>query len=91
MLHNEKLGLAAVIRYDKSVFPLLCEWKCMRAGEYALGLEPTTSGVVSRAETRENGMLTYLEPGQTREFNVSLELTEDEEIIEQLKNSAPRA
>ena len=36
-------------------------------------------------------MLTYLEPGQTREFNVSLELTEDEEIIEQLKKSAPRA
>lgn len=91
MLHNERLGLAAVIRYDKSVFPLLCEWKCMRAGEYALGLEPTTSGVISRAEARENGMLTYLEPGQTREFNVSLELTEDEEIIEQLKKSAPRA
>ena len=91
MLHNERMGMAAVIRSDKLVFPLLCEWKCMRAGEYALGLEPTTSGVVSRAEARENGMLTYLEPGQTREFNVSLELTEDEEIIEQLKKSAPRA
>ena len=77
MLHNEKLGIAGIVRYDKAVFPLLCEWKCMRAGEYALGLEPTTSGVVSRAETRANGMLTYIEPGETREFNVTIELTDD--------------
>ena len=77
MLHNEKLGLAAMVRYDKAVFPLLCEWKCMRAGEYALGLEPTTSSVVSRAESREKGLLTYLEPGESREFNVTIELIED--------------
>ena len=32
---------------------------------------------VNRAEARDNGMLTYLEPGQTREFNVTLELSDD--------------
>ena len=81
MLHNEKLGLAAMVRYDKAVFPLLCEWKCMRAGEYALGLEPTTSSVVNRAESREKGLLTYLEPGESREFNVTIELCEDKARI----------
>ena len=88
MLHNEKLGLAAMVRYDSKVFPLLCEWKCMRAGEYALGLEPTTSGVVNRAEARKNGDLTYLEPGETREFNVTIELTEDAARIDAFKARA---
>ena len=81
MLHNEKLGLAAMVRYDAMALPLLCEWKCMRAGEYALGLEPTTSSVVNRAESREKGLLTYLEPGEAREFNVTIELCEDKARI----------
>ena len=88
MIHNEKLGLAGIVRYDKAVFPLLCQWKCMRAGEYALGLEPTTSGVLSRADAKANGMLTYLEPGQTREFNVTIEISDDAERIEAFKARA---
>ena len=90
MLHNEKLGLAAMVRYDKAVFPMLCEWKCMRAGEYALGLEPTTSGVVNRSEARENGMLTSLEPGEKREFNVTIELSDDPARIDAFKARAHR-
>ena len=90
MIHNEKLGIAAMVRYDKAVFPMLCEWKCMRAGEYALGLEPTTSGVVNRAEARENGMLTWLEPGETREFNVTIELSDDAARIDSFKARAHR-
>ena len=88
MLHNEKLGLAAIIRFDQKVFPLMCQWKCMRAGEYALGLEPTTSGVVNRSEARELGNLTYLESGESREYNVSIELTEDPAVIEHYKSIA---
>lgn len=90
MLHNERLGMAAVVRYDKAVFPLLCEWKCMRAGEYALGLEPTTSGVVNRAEARENGLLTYLEPGESRTFDITLEFTDDPARIDAFKARAHR-
>ena len=91
MLHNEKLGLAAIVRFDQKVFPLMCEWKCMRAGEYALGLEPTTSGVTNRAEAREAGLLSYLEPGESREYNVSIELTEDKAVIEHYKAIAHKA
>lgn len=88
MLHNEKLGIAAIIRFDKDVLPFMCEWKCMRAGEYALGLEPTTSGVVNRSEARELGNLTYLEAGESREYNVSIELTDDAAVIEHYKSIA---
>ena len=90
MLHNEKLGLAAIIRFDQKVFPLMCQWKCMRAGEYALGLEPTTSGVVNRSEARELGNLTYLEAGESREYNVSIEFTDDMRVIDHYRAIAHR-
>ena len=91
MLHNEKLGIAAIVRFDKDVLPFMCEWKCMRAGEYALGLEPTTSGVVNRSVARELGDLTYLEAGEEREYNVSIEVTDDIAIIEHYKSIARKA
>ena len=91
MLHNEQLGIAAIVRFDKDVLPFMCEWKCMRAGEYALGLEPTTSGVVNRSEARELGNLTYLEPGESREYNVSIEMTDDPAVIEHYKSIAYKA
>ena len=88
MLHNEKLGIAAIVRFDKDVFPIMCEWKCMRAGEYALGLEPTTSATLNRSVAREKGWLTYLETGESREYNVSIELTDDPAVIEHYKKIA---
>lgn len=88
MLHNEKLGIAAIVRFDGTVLPLLCEWKCMRAGDYALGLEPTTSGVLNRSVARENGLLTFLEPGQTRDYILEIEFTDDPAVIEQYKAKA---
>ena len=88
MLHNEKLGMAAALRFDAKALPLLCEWKCMRAGEYVLGLEPTTSGVLSRPEARANGLLVTLEPGQVYETGFEMELTDDAAAIEEYKKMA---
>lgn len=81
MLHSEKLGVAAIVRFDGEKLPLLCEWKCMREGDYALGLEPTTSGVLGRAAARKDGSLTFLKPGESREFRLSIEFTGDTEVI----------
>lgn len=44
-LENRALGLAATVRYRSSECPLLCEWKLMAAGDYALGLEPAGPAV----------------------------------------------
>lgn len=82
MLHNARLGLAAVVRYDANQLPQLCQWKCMRAGEYVLGLEPTSAGVLSRLEARELGMVKTLEGGQKRAFDVTIEITQDQSVIE---------
>ena len=88
MLHNPKLGMASIVRYDDKVLPLLCQWKCMHAGDYALGLEPTAAGVLGRAAARAAGVLPTLAPGASREFNFSIELTDDEALIESYKAKA---
>lgn len=62
---NEKRKVAATIRFDAKQMPYMCEWKCMRAGDYALGIEPSVSGVLNRSLAKENGTLRYLEPGET--------------------------
>ena len=42
-LVNAKMGLRAGVRYDEKEMPALVEWKSMLAGDYALGIEPSTT------------------------------------------------
>ncbi len=86
MLHNEALGAAAILTWDAEALPLMCEWKCMMAGDYALGLEPTAAGVMGRAAVRAQGKMPMLAPGESRTFRFALEMTQDEARIGQHKN-----
>ena len=57
MLHNEKRGVAAIVRYRTDEIPFVCEWKNMMAGGYALGLEPVAGGSMDRAASEADGSL----------------------------------
>lgn len=81
MLHNEALGQACVVKFDGRALPLLCEWKCMREGDYALGLEPTTSGVMGRPAARRDGLLVTLSPGERRVYKLAFEFLDDPKAI----------
>ena len=81
MIHNEALGIAGIVSFDPKSFPLLCEWKCMMAGDYALGLEPTVAGVMGRANAREAGVLPILKPNESADYRVKLQFTTDEKVI----------
>ncbi len=72
---------AVIIHYDQNQCPILCEWKCMRAGDYALGLEPSTCGFWGVKEVEKKGLMRYIQPGQTCSYNFKIELTEDREVI----------
>lgn len=83
MVHNEALGIAAIVTFDAREMPLLCEWKCMMAGDYALGLEPTVAGVMGRVHAREQGMLPEIKPGEKKTYRFSIRFTDDRKIIDQ--------
>jgi len=39
---NPELGFGAEVRWSLGSLPVLAQWKCMRSGEYVLGIEPST-------------------------------------------------
>lgn len=73
-LVNPTLGLWLRVRYRKDTLPNLIQWKQMGQGAYVLGLEPANCGVEGRSVDRERGTLEYLEAGESREFQVEIEV-----------------
>lgn len=59
---NGALGIASSIRYEQAALPEFAQWKSMRAGDYALGLEPANNRLRGRAAERASGALPTLPP-----------------------------
>ena len=75
-LVNPTLGVWLRVRFRKESLPNLVQWKQMGQGAYVLGLEPANCGVEGRAKDRERGTLEFLEPDESREFEVEIEVGE---------------
>lgn len=54
-LHHPGLGITASLSYDAQALPVLTQWKSMKSGDYALGIEPGTSRIRGRKEELEDG------------------------------------
>ncbi len=85
-LHNEKLGLALSIEFNKNQLPWLTNWQHWGKGEYVTGLEPGTHPPIGQAKAREQGTLIELEPGESRTYNLSLEVMQNAEAIRTFLN-----
>ncbi|MCL2398140.1 MAG: aldose 1-epimerase family protein [Defluviitaleaceae bacterium] len=73
-LTNPKLNINAKIQYDRKQLPALAQWKCMRSGDYALGIEPGTSIIRGRAQELENGYDIKVPAFGTLEYGFTIEL-----------------
>jgi len=74
-------GIGVYVRYHKSQFPNLVEWKMMSEGVYVVGIEPANCHVEGRARERERGTLQFLEVGGRRHFETEIGvLTNQDEI-----------
>lgn len=81
---EEPWGVA--LRYDQGVFPNFFQWRYLDAGNYVLGLEPSTNGLGGRAGARENGELVILEPGETRTYEQELAVLVGSDECEAVRN-----
>jgi hypothetical protein len=70
---NNGQGLGVAWRYSKAEYPVLTEWKMMRAGFYAVGVEPGNCRVEGRVKERERGTLQMIAPREVRTFSIELE------------------
>ncbi len=76
-------GLGVEVSYRQAELSQFIQWKNMGATTYVCGLEPANCLVMGRAEERQRGTLEFLEPGQTKNYDVSITaLTSGPEIAE---------
>ena len=80
-LFNAKINLALAIRFKKAQLPWLTNWQHWGKGEYVTGLEPGTHQPVGQKEVKRRGEMTYLQPGESKEFNLELSLISEEQKL----------
>lgn len=89
-LINKKLELGAAIHFNKNQLFNFTQWKQMGEGDYVMGMEPCNCYVGGRKDATENGTLEYLEPGEIRNFDLTIELvsgaTEIDNFIKKINN-----
>ena len=65
-LHNEPLGVAVVMRFNKAQLPWLTNWQHWGEGEYVTGIEPGTNPPIGQAKARKEKTLVFLAPGEEK-------------------------
>jgi hypothetical protein len=68
-LVNDSLEIGFELTTRKDQFPCQYEWQNLQAGQYALGLEPSTNHVLGQGYAREKGELIWLEHGDERRYD----------------------
>lgn len=70
-LINRQLGLGFELEHDPTEFPNFFEWVNLRAGDYVVGLEPSTHHIEGEGAARQAGTLTWLEHGDERWYHTT--------------------
>lgn len=89
-LHNDRLRIAISLRFKKKQLPWLSNWQHWGQGEYVTGLEPGTHPPIGQARARKENSLLLIAPGESRSYNLELEVLNTESAInELLKKTKP--
>jgi hypothetical protein len=73
---DKTVPLSVTLGWSTLQLPRLVEWKMSGAGTHVLGIEPANCYVEGRAAERERGSLVVLEPGESRSYQLNLEIKE---------------
>lgn len=88
---NRRLGVGLAERFQRTQLPRQNTWWMMAEGFYVLGLEPTTNRDSGRWEARQRGELLTLAPGETRSYDLELEVLADSAAIDRAEEEVARA
>lgn len=81
---NKKLDTGIKLSFDANDFPCFTEWKMMGIRDYVLGIEPGTNYPDGRARAKKEDALHFLAPGESKEFEIEIEIFERYEMYETL-------
>jgi hypothetical protein len=81
-VYNPLLDLAVSIKFKKNQLPYLTNWQHWGLREYVTALEPGTNPPIGQKKARETNTLDFIEPGDTRNYDIDLEILNDIERIQ---------
>jgi hypothetical protein len=85
-LYNSKLGFAVLMRYPKLQLPWVSNWRHWAKGEYVTGIEPGTHPPIGQAKARQQKTLIMIEPGESRNYELDIDIVNDEKEIDRILN-----
>lgn len=68
-LVNDALQFGLQVQTRKDQFPCQYEWQNLQAGQYALGIEPSTHHVLGKPFARQRKEMIWLEHGEERRYD----------------------
>jgi hypothetical protein len=68
-LVNDRLGLGFEVTTRKEQFPCQYEWQNLQAGQYALGIEPSTNHVLGNQAARDRGEMIWLQHAEEKRYD----------------------
>lgn len=71
---NDELQLGLSISFSKKQMPWLINWQHWGKNEYVTALEPATNPPIGQKAARDNGTLIMLKPGESRTYEIKLEV-----------------
>jgi hypothetical protein len=85
-LTNAEADFALYLQWDFSSLPYFTQWKNTRQGIYVCGIEPGNCIPEGQNAARANGRLQMIQPGETVETYLSLDIVEGAEAVKGLVN-----
>lgn len=77
-IYNEKIGKGVLLHFDTNELDQFTQWKMTGVRDYVLGLEPGNCRVEGRVKCREEGILKTIQPGETVEFHLNIQILDGE-------------
>lgn len=68
---NDRLGLGFELASRKDQLPCAYQWQSFQAGQYTMGVEPSTHHVTGDLAARERGETIWLNHGESRPYQVA--------------------
>ena len=68
---NPTIGVKLTISFLKNQLPWLTNWQHWVNKNYVVGLEPGTNPPIGQSKAEEKNQLNYLEPGESRAYEIS--------------------
>ena len=85
-IYNAGLNIAVSVSFKKEQLPWLINWQHWGDGEYVTGIEPGTHPPIGQSKARRNNELIFIGPGETKVYDVRIEVMNNESDILKFTN-----